>query len=180
MGSVPAGALEAAVQTAESAFRLPVQVLPEQPEPVYAWNASRRQYGSVEVLKRLAADAPPGAVRVLGFTTADLYIPALTFLFGQAVVNGRVALVSVARLQQEFYHMPGDDELLRVRVCKETMHELGHTFGLVHCPDRACVMSLATGIAHVDLKTCAFCDECRERMEEGRAAALLAGDGAAI
>ena len=49
--------------------------------------------------------------------------------------------------------MPGDRDLLRERVVKEVLHELGHTFGLTHCAESKCVMSLATHIELVDSKS---------------------------
>ena len=71
--------------------------------------------------------------------------------------NGHVALVSVARLRQEFYGMPADGPLLLERLTKEVLHELGHTSGLIHCPAAECAMSLATHIGLVDTKQPAFC-----------------------
>ena len=72
---------------------------------------------------------------ILGVTDVDLAIPMLSFLFGQAQLDGRVAVVSLCRLHQEFYGLPADRGLLRERTVKEVLHELGHTFGLAHCSD---------------------------------------------
>ena len=101
-----------------------------------------------------------GADRVIGITECDLFIPMLTFVFGQAQLNGRVALVSIARLRQEFYGAPSDPGLVGMRLMKEIGHELGHSFGLIHCPDRGCLMSLATSIQEVDRKNSNFCGSC--------------------
>ena len=46
-------------------------------------------------------------------TEGDLAIPTLTFVFGQAQLDGPVAVVSLARLRQEFYGLPGDDSVTR-------------------------------------------------------------------
>ena len=90
----------------------------------------------------------------------DLAIPVLTFLFGQAQLDGPVALLSLCRLRQEFYGLPADEALLRERAAKETLHELGHTFGLTHCSDMRCSMSLSTDIALVDAKGGRYCPRC--------------------
>jgi archaemetzincin len=90
----------------------------------------------------------------------DLAIPMLTFLFGQAQFEGPVAVVSLCRLHQEFYGLPGQESLLRERTVKEVLHELGHTFGLVHCSDPRCAMSLATHIELVDAKAEQYCARC--------------------
>ncbi len=97
---------------------------------------------------------------MLGVTEQDLFIPMLTFLYGQAQLGGRAAIVSLARLRQEFYGLATDDPLLRLRASKEALHEVGHTFGLVHCRDERCVMAASTGIERVDSKRGEFCRPC--------------------
>jgi archaemetzincin len=107
----------------------------------------------------MAHSAPPDA-KVLGISERDLFIPMLTFVFGQAQMDGQYALVSTARLRQEFYGLPGMDPLLDQRLIKEACHELGHAFGLAHCGNAACPMSLSTTIRHVDSKSTEYCDGC--------------------
>jgi archaemetzincin len=108
----------------------------------------------------VARSAPRDASRILGVTDVDLAIPMLSFLFGQAQFDGPVAIVSLCRLHQEFYGLPAQEKLLRERTVKETLHELGHTFGLVHCSDPNCAMSLATHIELVDSKSERYCARC--------------------
>jgi archaemetzincin len=141
-------------------FPFPVQRLPAMAPPGGSYDAERGQYRSVEILKALVRQAPRDAARVLGVTEADLAIPMLTFLFGQAQLDGQVAIVSLCRLRQEFYGLPADEGLLRERITKETLHELGHTFGLTHCGERSCAMSLATHIEFVDAKRAVYCARC--------------------
>jgi archaemetzincin len=90
----------------------------------------------------------------------DLYIPVLTFVFGEAQLTNGGAVVSAHRLRQEFYGMPSDTELLQERLLKESLHELGHTYGLRHCPDYSCVMSSSNGVERIDLKGADFCPNC--------------------
>jgi archaemetzincin len=160
IGDVADQALQWVEEAAREWFPLPVQRLPAMRIPEDAYDAKRRQYQSVEFMKMLAQHAPRGTERILGVTNADLAIPMLTFLFGQAQLNGPVAVVSLCRLRQEFYGLPGDTDLLRERTVKEVLHELGHTFGLAHCADRKCPMSLATHIQVVDGKTERYCAHC--------------------
>ena len=46
------------------------------------------------------------------------------------------------------------------RLLKESLHELGHTYGLRHCPDYTCVMSSSNGVERIDLKSAEFCPAC--------------------
>ena len=81
------------------------------------------------------------AARNLGVTAYDLYVPVRTFVLGEAQLCGNCAVVSAARLSDEYYGLPPNPTLLRERWLKEAAHELGHTFGLRHCSDWRCVMS---------------------------------------
>lgn len=138
----------------------PVRRLPALTFPEGSFDANRGQYKSTEIMKMVARCTPADAHRILGVTEGDLAIPTLTFVFGQAQLNGQVAVVSLARLRQEFYGLPADETLLRERLVKEVLHELGHTFGLTHCAEAKCVMSLATHAGSVDDKEERYCARC--------------------
>lgn len=128
--------------------------------PTTAFNAVRQQYEALQVMRTVAEVIPADATRALGIMKEDISIPMLTFVFGQAQLHGQVALMSLARLRQEFYGLPENEELMMTRAVKEALHELGHTFGLVHCPTTSCVMTLANDIQHVDKKESEFCGGC--------------------
>lgn len=145
---------------------LPIRHLPALPVPESAYDPKRKQFQSVEIMKGLAEVVPRDADRVLGVTEVDLAIPMLSFLFGQAQLDGRIAIISLCRLHQEFYGLPADAQTLRERTTKEVLHELGHTFGLVHCNDSKCVMSLATHIGLVDSKEEKYCERCGMQLVE--------------
>jgi archaemetzincin len=134
--------------------------------PVGSFDARRRQYSSVAFMLALARGYFGAADRILGLTGLDLFIPMLTFVFGQAQLGGRCALVSLARLEQQFYGATPDSELLQVRAQRELGHELGHSFGLIHCPRHECLMSLATSIQDVDRRSDDFCQSCRRAVDQ--------------
>lgn len=160
VGEVDAGALDAVAGRVSEVFA-PVPPKPiAWPDPGYAWDAARGQCSSTLILRQLLEDAPPDAARVLGVTERDLFIPMLSFVFGQAQLGGRVALLSLARLRQEFYGLPSNTQLLAERARKEALHELGHTFSLVHCPRGVCAMALSTNIGYLDLKLDRYCASC--------------------
>ena len=109
-----------------------------------------------------AAISVGGDYETAGSFCAARCIPSSRF--GQAQFDGPVAIVSLCRLHQEFYGLPAQKKLLRERTVKETLHELGHTFGLVHCSDSKCAMSLATHIELVDSKSEKYCARCGDQL----------------
>ncbi len=136
------------------------EILVPVPIPEVAYDGARKQYSSSVIMQMLVARCPGNAHRLFGVTASDLFIPMLSFVFGQAQLNGRVALLSLARLQQEFYGLPDDADVTMHRIYKETLHELGHTFGLIHCLDRECPMSLSTTVQLLDHKSDQYCASC--------------------
>lgn len=165
-GRVGEEVLDAIVSAVASWSKLPVRRHSGFEEPLFAYDVGRGQYSSTYVLHMAEARLPADAGRFLVVTELDLFIPMLTFVFGQAQLGGRVALVSVARLRPEFYDQPADGALLAARAGKEAVHELGHTLGLTHCPDPRCVMSLSVAVAQVDLKKESMCRNCAGLAEE--------------
>ena len=127
----------------------------------FALDGRRGQYYSTAILQRLERISDPDA-RILGVTACDLYVPVLTFVFGEAQLDGNCAVVSTARLDEEFYGLPPREDLLRERLVKEAVHELGHTFGLRHCADWRCVMTSSHAVERLDVKTGEFCERCRK------------------
>ncbi len=98
---------------------------------------------------------------MLGIAAVDLYIPILTFVFGEAQMSGPGAVLSSHRLRQDFYGLPSDPELFRSRLTKEAVHELGHTLNLPHCDDYHCAMASSHAVEWIDLKDSALCEPCR-------------------
>jgi archaemetzincin len=132
--------------------------------PPEAYDPRRRQHDSSLVLAAALERCPPDAARLLVLTALDLAIPMLTFVFGQAQLDGRGAIVSLARLRPEFHGLPPAPAVTAARLRKEVLHELGHTCGLVHCPDQGCAMSLSVNIVFIDRKRAKLCRDCDARL----------------
>ncbi len=140
-------------------FRMECRVRPERPEVAFARDRHRNQYHSTAILQAMQPLVEPGA-RLLAVTSLDLFVPVLTFVFGEAQLTGSCAVVSLHRLREEFYGLPTREELMRERLVKEAVHELGHTFGLRHCDDWQCVMTSSHAVERLDVKTADFCFSC--------------------
>ena len=147
-------------------FGAPVRALDRAPPPPDAFDPARGQFSSTRLLRWTLAHHPGDAWKVLSLTDGDLFIPVLTFVFGEAQVGGMAAVVSTARLRPEFYGLPPDPARLRGRLEKECIHELGHTVGLVHCRRPGCVMAASLTVLDVDAKGAALCAACRVRFRE--------------
>lgn len=142
-----------------------VKSMPAIPVPPGSYEAGRNQYYSTRILKEMLKEVPEDAEKLLGVTDKDLCIPILTYVFGEAQLGGTAAVVSLARLRQEHYGLAPDRELFQERLRKECLHELGHTFGLIHCQSRECVMYLSNTVVDVDGKGRNFCRSCRMVVE---------------
>jgi archaemetzincin len=132
---------------------------PERPR--HAFDPRRRQHASGAILRWLVEAGPLGG-KVLGVTDRDLFIPILTYVFGEAQLGGTAAVVSTARLLEDVALF--GRRLLAERLAKEAVHEVGHAFGLVHCGTPACVMSRSPAVREVDDKSSELCGECRARL----------------
>jgi archaemetzincin len=132
------------------------------PLPEKAFDKTRKQYRSAVILSKIQAYAAKrkGLRSVLGVVDADIFVPELNFVFGEAACPGKAALISLRRLKPEFYGDASNIELFTTRALKEAVHELGHTLGLKHCPRSSCVMHFSNSIFDTDKKQSLLCDEC--------------------
>jgi archaemetzincin len=124
----------------------------------------RRQYNGTKLLKEVETKFSSDSVKTLGLFSVDLFIPILTYIFGQAFLNGRSGIASLYRLSNERYGMSTNDKIIFERFIKEIIHELGHTFGLVHCHNPTCVMRSSTYVEDIDQKSGGICIKCRAEL----------------
>lgn len=139
---------------------LKTELMKNMSVPTGTFDGVRGQYYSTKILRELIRDVPVNTLKILGIIDLDLYIPVLTFVFGEAQLGGIGAIVSTVRLRQEFYGLKPDKGLFFERLHKECLHELGHTFGLVHCDSIDCVMFFSNSVLEVDRKGRGFCNKC--------------------
>lgn len=165
IGEVNDGLLPHLRSALQQYLQVRCEIIPAVLDASSAFHAERGQYHSSQLLAAMQKFANRESWRVLGVADVDLYIPILTFVFGEAQTEGTCALVSGRRLRQEFYGLVPDQRLLERRLLKEAIHEIGHTCGLTHCENYLCAMAASHAVEWIDIKDAALCRDCREQLE---------------
>ncbi|THB76664.1 MAG: peptidase M54 [Desulfobacteraceae bacterium] len=158
IGEISDWILEAVAFGVNEAFDLDTRILSLFNNIDFAWDPGRKQYHSTQILEALETHAPDDILKVIGITREDLFIPVLTYVYGEAQLGGTAALISISRLVQGL-----DTGFLQSsykRIIKEAVHELGHTFNLRHCRDELCMMHYCRSLEDVDKKSSRFCRYC--------------------
>ncbi len=140
---------------------LPVRILRPQPLPLKTYHVNRHQYDATQLLEFLLDGVKTDAFRILGITAQDLFIPILTFVFGDAQVNGKAAIISLFRPRGDAGGAMPSRQVLMRRLLKLSLHELGHTFGLKHCRESNCLMKFSSNLEKLDRRPLALCDYCQ-------------------
>jgi archaemetzincin len=128
----------------------------------YYFHPERGQYDAGAIIS--AHDNQNKDHRTIIITSVDLYIPIFTFVFGLAKLNGDTGIVSAHRLRSEFYGLPADEDLLKSRLIKEVIHELGHLLNLRHCNNYKCVMTSSNTADELDIKGDQYCHSCLDKI----------------
>ena len=153
--------LERLAKDVSNEFHMPVSLEVSHLDLNPFYSPGRRQYDANKLLQQISSDEHTDFVKTLGLFRVDLFIPVLTYIFGQAILGGNGGIASAYRLKNELYGLKRNDELMAERFSKEVIHELGHTFGLIHCHFTTCVMRSATYVGDIDQKSLHFCSKCR-------------------
>ena len=141
-------------------FGCSTEIIPIIEDIAFAFDPKRHQYLSTAILETFANTMPAEALKLLAVTSEDLFIPILTYVYGEAQLGGKACIISTCRLQEGLSPINPMDALV-ARVAKEAVHELGHTFNLRHCKDPVCIMHYCRSIEDVDRKSNQLCRYCR-------------------
>jgi archaemetzincin len=167
---VPLGAVSALeTQVVEAALRafyaVEVRVAPRVSLPRSAYYAQRGRYRAERLLTELEKQADESAFRILGLASVDISTTkgdvADWGILGLATIDGRVGVLSSFRCRRK---AQGPQQVAH-RLGKTAVHELGHTFGLEHCPNVGCVMEDGKGSVLTSDREYDLCDSCRARLE---------------
>ncbi|HKU81335.1 MAG TPA: hypothetical protein VJP76_04120 [Candidatus Tumulicola sp.] len=136
--------------------------------PRSSLNAARQQLFLSTLTSKVLRAFPDDAGVRLAITDFDLYKTSHRFIFGDGDDAQGVAAVSLYRLRSEFYGEPPDPNALFQRTLKESVHQLGHAFGLKHCYNARCAMYYSNSIFETDNKLPHLCEVCDRRLNRAR------------
>jgi len=165
LGTVGEAVLKIVAANLQEILNLPVDILPARQTPEFAYSDRRKQYHAALILKKLAESRRPHP-RILALVSVDLFIPVLTHVFGEAQLGGRAAVVSTHRLRQKEEGGGVSLDTFYERAAKVALHEVAHTFDLVHCSQPECIMRLSSGPNDLDELPLFFCEYCEAFLEE--------------
>lgn len=155
------GLPELIAKEVEREYSIPVKINEGYLDLSEFYDPARRQYNGTNLLEQINQGFASENNKVVGLFNVDLFIPILTYIFGQAYLNGHAAIVSIYRLTNERYGLKPDAKILSERFIKEVIHEIGHMYGLIHCNDPVCVMRSGTYVEDIDQKSKHLCNKCR-------------------
>jgi archaemetzincin len=142
----------------------------DNPVRMMGYNQARKQINAQALLDSIQAYKHRHNLTdpVLLVVSSDLFQDGRRFVFGLARESVGSAVVSVARLGNEYYGKPAHDDDLIDRLSKEGAHEIGHLFGLDHCTVPECIMFRPNTLDELDCKKKMFCDACREQLDQNK------------
>lgn len=162
LGDVPSAEIDSVRRIVVASYpNAKVGVLPKRALPASAWYPARSRWRAEKLLAALDVWKPSGFDRIAGLTEQDISTTkgqvADWGIFGYGQIGGDACVISAFRLGK------GTDAAGRARRLAWTVaHELGHTFGLEHCPVPGCLMEDAAGkAATLDRSSGRFCPRCK-------------------
>ena len=165
IGVVSLGAVDEIVSKSVAAnilgyLRLETVTAPPLACPKDAFDKNRMQYNAGRILEALEATVSDKYEKVIAIVDVDLFVPIMTYVFGEARQGGTCALVSFQRLKKNTDGSVPAPGLLLERTAKVALHELGHLFNLGHCRDERCLMHFTGGLRDLDRAPPYFCRYC--------------------
>jgi archaemetzincin len=160
IGEVDTEVLEELEETLSEIFEQKIIIAGRIELSKLSWYKERQQYLGDVLLDSLPN--PDTNDIILGITDVDIFALGLDYVFGEADIESRKAVISVTRLRQEYYGFSSVESIFRARILKEAVHEIGHTLGLKHCFNRHCVMHFSNSLMDTDVKDWRFCNNCEK------------------
>lgn len=148
-------------------YDLPVEKMPERPLITSVPNIRQNKLTKTRQIKTsyildevLKPILPRDAAALIAFTVDDLYPgEAMNYVFGQASLENRVGVWSLARMDDNT-----DEKNFLIRTLKIAAHETGHMFSIRHCKKYECLMSGTNHLGETDRRPIDACPECTAKI----------------
>lgn len=171
IGNVSGDRIEIAKQALDSAYQARIIILPSISPPKETFvNVKVPRYRADKLIAYLKEVKPDTVDYIMGLTGYDISITKHDMLgrikepkslyedfgiFGLGYKPGKSCIVS-------YYRLGADAAMVKTRLAKICTHELGHNFGLDHCPNKKCVMADAVEkISTIDNAEGRLCERCK-------------------
>jgi archaemetzincin len=163
--TVPAAELQAVSAAIAAFYAVRVTVAEPLSLPKTAFYAKRGRYRAEKLLDYLVNEGRKDARVMLGLTAVDISTTKAPYedwgILGLATLDGRSGVLSSFRCHRRAKNA----EHARVRFAKTAVHELGHSFGLEHCPTPGCIMHDGEGSVLTTDTEHDLCTDTRARLQ---------------
>jgi archaemetzincin len=145
-------------------YAVEVKTLARVELPKSAYYPKRARYRAEKLLGFLKPRLPGDGHRILGLTGVDISTTKGKVedwgILGLATLDGVACVLSSFRCKR----LAKNSEHARIRLGKVAVHEIGHTFGLDHCPNRGCLMEDGGGSVLTTDREYDLCFESRRAL----------------
>ena len=132
-----------------------IKINPSIHQPKNTKNQAKTRYRADALIKYLRNQTPDG-FKTIGLTKSDISTTmgkhADWGVIGLGFCPGKSSIVSSFRLK---------GANTKEKLFRSAVHELGHNFGLPHCPDKTCLMKDAKG-KDIFNEVKVFCNNCKQ------------------
>ncbi len=132
--------------------------------PINCYYKPRNRYRADSTIGWLKSIKPDSVRLIVGITDTDISTTKGTIndygVMGLGFHPGNACIVSTYRIKKS----ATSKQNLQQRIFKVVVHEMGHNFGLPHCPDQHCIMADAEGKMKLDDER-DLCIACRKKLK---------------